>query len=100
MIRKIRVEIGLQVFWAQAVLDAERPSLEVREHAVDPGQHHVGGRGADDPRVVVDPGRAGVGRTKAETGTPYIFLEMNMVSSDLRTIVSEEPTSERVRPSC
>ena len=36
-----RVEIGLQVFWAQAVGDPERPGLEVREHAVDPGQHHI-----------------------------------------------------------
>ena len=50
------------MFWAQAVVDPERPGLEVREHAVDPGQHHMRGHGADDPRVVVDPGGAGVGR--------------------------------------
>ena len=47
------------MFWAQAVVDPERPGLEVGEHAVDPGQHHMGGHGADDPKIVIDPRRAG-----------------------------------------
>ncbi len=38
---------------AQAVEGAERPAFEVGEHAVDPPQHHVGGLGADDLRIVV-----------------------------------------------
>ena len=33
---------------AQAVGDAERPGLEVGEHAVHPGQDDVGGQGPDD----------------------------------------------------
>ncbi len=63
-----RVEIGLQVFRAQAVGDPERPGLEVREHAVNPGQYHMRGHGADDPRIMVDPGGAGVGRPTVGLG--------------------------------
>ena len=55
------VEVGLQVLVAQAVVDAERPCLEVGEDAVDPRQHDMGGHGADDMGVVPDPRRPGVG---------------------------------------
>src|SRR4051812_1512735 len=37
------VEIGLKVFSAQAVIDAERPALEIGEDAMGPGQHDMGG---------------------------------------------------------
>src|SRR3954452_3492771 len=47
------VEVGLQVLLAQAVVDAQRPPLRVREHPVHPGQHRVGRRVADHPRVVL-----------------------------------------------
>jgi hypothetical protein len=33
------VEIALDVFAAQAVIDAERPAFEIGEDAVGPGQH-------------------------------------------------------------
>src|SRR3954447_4903535 len=36
------VEVTLEVLRPQAVVDAQRPPLRVREHAVDPGQHRVG----------------------------------------------------------
>lgn len=54
------VEVGLQVLGPQAVVDAERPGLEVGEYAVDPGQHDMGGHLADDARVVGDVGGARV----------------------------------------
>jgi hypothetical protein len=37
------VEVGLEVFAAQTVIDAERPALEIGEDAVGPGQHDMGG---------------------------------------------------------
>ena len=36
------VEIGLKVFLAQTVVDAERPGLQVGEDAVDPRQPAIG----------------------------------------------------------
>jgi hypothetical protein len=42
------VEVGLEVFSTQAVIDAERPALEVGEDAVGPGQHDMGGHAAND----------------------------------------------------
>src|SRR3954452_22648891 len=48
------VEVGLQVLLAQAVVDAQRPPLRVREHPVHPGQHQVGRRVADHLRLVLD----------------------------------------------
>jgi len=55
------IEIGLQVLAAQAVIDAERPSLHIREDAVNPGQHYMRGHFADDMRVVIDARRAWIG---------------------------------------
>src|SRR3954451_11777481 len=54
------VEVGLQVFAPQAVIDAERPALEVGEDAVGPGQHDMSSHAADDMRIVADAGSAGV----------------------------------------
>ena len=45
---------------AQAMEGAERPALQVREHAMDPPQHEMGGRCADDLRLVVVVGQAGI----------------------------------------
>src|SRR3569833_2757566 len=56
------VEVGLEVFATQAVIDAERPALEVGEDAVGPGQHNMGGHAADDMRVVRDTGSTEVPR--------------------------------------
>ena len=53
---------ALQMPGAQAVIDAARPSLEVGEHPMDPGQHHVGSHGACDVGLVAlerDGGMAG-----------------------------------------
>src|SRR5215212_12201303 len=50
------VEVGLEVFAAQAMIDAERPALEVGEDAVGPGQHDMSGHAADDMRIVRDAG--------------------------------------------
>src|SRR4051795_3264990 len=54
------VKVGLEVFTTQAVIDAERPALEVGEDAVGPGQHDMGGHAADDMRIVGDAGSTGV----------------------------------------
>src|SRR5215204_7422027 len=48
------VEVGLQVLLAQAVIDAQAPALGVGEHAVDPGQHEMGGHRSDHLGVVLD----------------------------------------------
>ena len=55
------VEIGLEILAAQAVIDAEGPGLEVGEHAMDPGEHDVGGHRADDMRFMLDVPDAGIG---------------------------------------
>jgi hypothetical protein len=52
------VEVGLKVFAAQPVIDAECPDLEVREDAVHPGQDDVGRHLADDVRIVMNAGGA------------------------------------------
>src|SRR3954468_24113922 len=54
------VEVGLEVFSTQAVIDAECPALEVGEDAVGPGQHDMGGHAADDMRIVRDAGNPGI----------------------------------------
>ena len=55
------VEIGLQMLAAQAVVDTQRPDLEVREDAVHPGQDDVGGHLTNDVGIVFDAGSAGIG---------------------------------------
>ena len=55
------IEVGLQVFAAQAVIDAQRPCLEVGEDAMDAGQNDVGGHGSDDMGLVGDVRRAEIG---------------------------------------
>jgi len=42
------VEVALEVLAAQAVEGAERPTLQVREHAVGPAQNDMGGHLAND----------------------------------------------------
>src|SRR5512134_2066930 len=54
------VEVALQVLAAQAVEGPEPPALEVREDAVRPAQHDMGGHLAHDLRVVRVIGQAGV----------------------------------------
>src|SRR4051794_8866752 len=54
------IEVGLEVFATQAVIDAERPALQVGEDAVGPGQHDMGGHAADDMRIMPDTGSTGV----------------------------------------
>ena len=56
------VEVGLKVFAAQAVIDAERPDFEIGEDAVHPGQDDVGGHLADNMGIVFDAGSAGTKR--------------------------------------
>src|SRR3954466_8845071 len=53
-------EVGLEVFATQAVIDAERPALEIGEHPVGPGQHDMRGHAADDMRLVPGTGSAGI----------------------------------------
>src|ERR671920_2265451 len=54
------VEVGLEVFATQAVIDAERPALEIGEDAVGPGQHDMGSHAADDMRIMLDAGSTGI----------------------------------------
>src|SRR3982750_2725744 len=48
------VQVGLEGLLAQAVEDAQGPTLRVREHPVPPRQDQVGRGVADHPRVVLD----------------------------------------------
>src|SRR3954466_14240047 len=54
------VEVGLEVLATQAVIDAERPALEVGEDAVGPRQHDMSGHTANDMRIVRDAGSTGI----------------------------------------
>src|SRR5215208_5047281 len=54
------IKVGLEVFPTQAVIDAERPALEIGEDAVGPGQHDMGGHAADNMRIVRDAGGTGI----------------------------------------
>jgi hypothetical protein len=75
------VEIALEVFPSQAVVDAERPGLQVGEDAMDPGQHDMGaaifaddmgsgdvGRGIGCPSVGFD------GCALSQVGGAWSFL--------------------------
>ena len=46
------VEIALDMFPSQAVVNAERPGLQVGEDAMDPRQDYMGGDFADDMGIV------------------------------------------------
>ena len=54
------IEIGVDMFAAQAVIRAQCPSFHQREGAMDPGQDNVGRHLADNARIVpvvpVNPG--------------------------------------------
>src|SRR6267378_8581845 len=63
------VEIGLQMLAAQAVVDTQRPDLEVREDAVHPGQDDVGSHLTNDVGVVFDAGSAGIGGPSVGLGS-------------------------------
>jgi len=52
----------VDVLGAQAVIDAERPGLQVGEDAVDPRQHDVRGHLADEVGIVGEAVRAGIAR--------------------------------------
>src|SRR5207237_5757752 len=54
------IEIGLKVLAAQAVIEAERPDLEVGEDAVHPRQDDVGRHLADHMGIMMDAGGAGI----------------------------------------
>src|SRR5438105_10983471 len=54
------IEIGLKVLAAQAVIDAERPDLEVGEDAVHPRQDDVGRHLADHMGIMMDAGDASI----------------------------------------
>src|SRR5882757_6461412 len=54
------IEVGLEVFAAQPVVDAQGPDFEVGEDPVNPGQDDMGGHLADDMGIVGDTGGAGI----------------------------------------
>src|SRR6266581_2826068 len=54
------VEIGLEVFAAQAVVDAQGPDLEVGEDPMDPGQDDMGGHRTDDMGIMGEARDAGI----------------------------------------
>jgi hypothetical protein len=53
------VEVGLQVFAAQAVVDAQGPDLELGKDPVPPRQDDMGGHFADDTGIVLMSGAPG-----------------------------------------
>ena len=54
------VEIGLKMFAAQAVVDAQGPDLEIGEDAMDPGQDDMGGHRTDDLGIMDEACSAGI----------------------------------------
>ena len=62
------VEVGVEVFSPQAVIDAERPALEIGEDAVGPGKHDMGGHTTDEVRIVHNAGSTGVPRPAVGLG--------------------------------
>src|SRR5271170_5344134 len=54
------IEVGLEVFATQPVVDAQGPHLEVGEDPVNPWQDDMGGHLADDVGIVDDAGGAGI----------------------------------------
>ena len=62
------VEIGLKVFAAQAVVDAQGPDLEVGEDPVNPREHDVGSHLADDMGIMSDAGGAGIPGSTSHIG--------------------------------
>src|SRR6516165_1033263 len=54
------VKVGLEVPAAQAMVDAQRPDLDVRKDPVAPGQNNVGGHLADDMGIMAHAGSAGI----------------------------------------
>ena len=57
------IEVGLEVFAAQPVIDAQGPDLEVGEDPVNPREHDVGRDLANDMGIVGDAGGAEIIRT-------------------------------------
>ena len=53
------IEVGLEVFAAQPVIDAQGPDLEVGEDPVNPREHDVGGDLANDMGSWVTPAAPG-----------------------------------------
>ena len=54
------IEVGLEVFAAQPVIDAQGPDLEVGKDPVDPRQDNVRGHLANDMRIMGDAGSSGI----------------------------------------
>jgi hypothetical protein len=54
------IEVGLKVFAAQPVIDAQGPDLEVGKDPVDPRLDNVRGHLADDTRIMGDTGGSGI----------------------------------------
>ena len=68
------VEIGVDVLAAEAVICAERPSLEQREGAMAPRQDDVTGDGADDTRIMPIGAQAWIGcvAIRQKRGSPAL----------------------------
>ena len=68
------VEVGLQVLASEAVVDAQRPGLEVGEDAMNPGQDHMGTCGScrtrrgSRPKVGAQEGVQAVGGERSAPG--------------------------------
>ena len=54
------IEVGLEVFAAQPVIDAQGPNLEVGKDPVNPRQNDVRGHPADNVGIMGDAGDAGI----------------------------------------
>src|SRR5246127_3328790 len=54
------IEVGLEVFAAQPVIDAQGPDLEVGEDPVDPRQDDVRGHLADDMGIMGEASGSGI----------------------------------------
>ena len=54
------IEIGLDMFFPQAVIDTGRPAFEVREDAMNPRQNDMGGHRSDGLRLMGLAFKAGI----------------------------------------
>jgi hypothetical protein len=100
------IEVGLEVFATQPVVDAQGPHLEVGEDPVNPGQDDMGCHLTDDVGIVDDAGGAGIsgpaiglGRSAGAEATPARLRLLQDGVADLRQ-AAQQHARPGPQPSC